>query len=66
MAPEVSGALECGEPVVALETTILTHGMPHPHNLETALAVEGVVRRAGAVPAHVGLLDGEVHVGQHM
>ena len=60
----MGGALERGDPVVALETTILTHGMPHPHNLETALAVEGVVRGVGAIPAHIGLLDGKVHVGQ--
>ena len=62
--PQVSRALERGDPVVALETTIVTHGMPHPHNLETALEVEQVVREAGAVPASIGVLDGTVHVGQ--
>ena len=62
--PEVRSALECGEPVVALETTIVTHGMPRPHNVETALAVEGEVRGAGATPASIGVLDGVVHVGE--
>lgn len=62
--PDVSSAVQCGEPVVALETTIVTHGMPHPHNIETALAVEEEVRRAGAVPASIGVLDGTVHVGE--
>ncbi len=56
--------MDAGHPVVALETTILTHGMPHPQNIETALEVEGVVRNQGAVPASIGLLDGTVHVGQ--
>lgn len=62
--PQVARAVECGDPVVALETTIVTHGMPHPQNLETALAVEEVVRSVGVVPASIGLLDGTVHVGQ--
>ena len=62
---EVGRALEGGDPVVALETTIITHGMPHPQNLETALEVEQVVRSAGAVPASIGVLDGTVHIGQH-
>ena len=56
--------MQAGEPVVALETTILTHGMPHPQNIETALAVEEVVREVGAVPASIGVLDGTVHVGK--
>lgn len=62
--PVVSSAVQSGDPVVALETTILTHGMPHPHNIETALAVEEEVRLAGAVPASVGVLDGVVYVGE--
>ena len=62
--PEVADAIESGKAVVALETTIVTHGMPHPQNIETALEVEEVVRNQGAVPASVGLLDGVVHVGQ--
>ena len=60
----VSNAVQSGEPVVALETTILTHGMPHPQNIETALAVEEEVRLAGAVPASIGVLDGVVYVGE--
>ncbi len=62
--PEVKQALSNGDPVVALETTIVTHGMPHPHNINTALEVEGIIRDAGAVPATIGVLDGTVHVGE--
>ncbi len=62
--PVVSEAVQCGRPVVALETTIVTHGMPHPQNVATALAVEEEVRSAGAVPASIGVLDGRVHVGR--
>lgn len=62
--PEVSGALSRGDPVVALETTIVTHGMPHPHNVETALEVEQIIRDQGAVPATVGVMDGVIHVGK--
>jgi pseudouridine-5'-phosphate glycosidase len=60
---EVSGALAAGRPVVALESTIITHGMPYPANLETARAVEGVVRANGAVPATIALIDGRARVG---
>jgi pseudouridine-5'-phosphate glycosidase len=60
---EVAAALGAGRPVVALETTIVSHGMPWPQNLETALAVEAVVRQAGAVPAAIAVLDGAIHVG---
>ena len=49
--------------MVALETTIITHGMPHPQNVETALEVEGLVLSVGAEPASIGLLDGTVHIG---
>ena len=49
-----------GKPVVALESTIITHGMPYPANLETALAVEEVVRQGGAVPATVAVIEGRV------
>lgn len=64
--PEVADAVASGEPVVALETTIVTHGMPHPQNIDTALEVEAVVRSAGAVPASIGVLDGTVHVGMQI
>jgi pseudouridine-5'-phosphate glycosidase len=61
--PEVAEALATGRAVVALESTIVTHGMPFPQNLETARAVEKVVRAGGAVPATVAILDGRIAVG---
>ncbi len=61
--PEVSDAIVTGSPVVALETTIVSHGMPYPSNLDTALEVEHIVRSRGAVPATIGVLDGRVHIG---
>lgn len=60
---EVAAALAAGEPVVALESTIISHGMPYPQNLETARAVESVVRSAGAVPATVAVLNGVCCIG---
>ena len=63
LADEVSAALAGGAPVVALESTIVTHGMAWPRNLETALAVEAEVRRGGAVPATVAVVDGRLRVG---
>src|SRR5262245_23217758 len=61
--PEVAAALRSGTPVVALESTLIAHGMPWPHNLETARAIEGAVRAAGAVPATIAVLDGRPTVG---
>jgi pseudouridylate synthase len=61
--PDVAAALRTGTPVVALESTIVAHGMPWPANLETALAVEGVVRAGGAVPATIAVLGGVPTVG---
>ncbi|XP_038553987.1 pseudouridine-metabolizing bifunctional protein C1861.05 isoform X2 [Micropterus salmoides] len=61
--PSVSQALAENKPVVALESTIITHGMPYPHNLSTAKEVEAIVRAEGATPATVGVIEGEVHVG---
>lgn len=61
--PAVQQALCDGEPVVALETTIIAHGMPYPTNLETALDVEEIVRANGATPATIGIIDGEPTVG---
>ena len=61
--PEVQDALAHGRPVVALETTIVTHGMPYPTNRETAQSVENNVREAGAVPATIGLIGGRVKIG---
>lgn len=63
LAAEVAQALAAGRPVVALESTIISHGMPYPANLETARAVEQVVRDAGAVPATIALVDGVPRVG---
>ncbi|MDX1503458.1 MAG: pseudouridine-5'-phosphate glycosidase [Thermoanaerobaculia bacterium] len=61
--PRVRERLERGEPVVALESTVIAHGLPRPLNLETALRLEETVRGAGAEPATVGLLDGRLVVG---
>jgi pseudouridine-5'-phosphate glycosidase len=61
--PEVQDALDAGRPVVALESTIVAHGMPYPANYETAQAVEAIVREEGAVPATVAVVDGAVQVG---
>ncbi|MCJ8507717.1 pseudouridine-5'-phosphate glycosidase [Rhizobium lemnae] len=63
LSREVAEALAAGGPVVALESTIITHGMPYPANLETALAVEDVVRQNGAVPATIAVIDGELRAG---
>ena len=61
--PEVQEALASGKAVVALESTIITHGMPYPENVRTALAVEAIIREAGAVPATIAILDGQITVG---
>lgn len=63
ITPEVAAALHDGEAVVALESTIISHGMPHPRNVETAIAVENTVREGGAVPATIAILDGRLKVG---
>lgn len=62
-SPEVAAALDAGRAVVALESTIITHGMPWPRNLETARQVEQAVRDAGAIPATIAVLDGQLHIG---
>ena len=61
--PEIRGALVAGLPVVALESTIITHGMPYPHNVETALAVEAEVRATGSIPATIAVVDGKISIG---
>ena len=63
VSAEVAAALAAGRPVVALESTIISHGMPFPQNLETARQVEAVVRAHGAVPATIAVLRGVPHVG---
>ena len=60
---EVAKALKEGKPVVALESTIITHGMPYPENIKVALAVEETVRKNGAIPATIALIEGEIVVG---
>ncbi len=61
--PEVQKALKDEKPIVALESTIISHGMPYPRNVETALNVENIVRENGAVPATIAILDGKLKVG---
>ena len=63
LSAEVAAALKAGKPVVALESTIISHGLPRPSNLEVALECERIVRDAGAVPATIALLDGKILVG---
>ncbi|HKL11303.1 MAG TPA: pseudouridine-5'-phosphate glycosidase [Clostridia bacterium] len=60
---EVKDALETGMPVVALESTIIAHGMPYPENVETALAVEDIIRKAGVVPATIAIVGGVLKIG---
>jgi pseudouridine-5'-phosphate glycosidase len=63
LTPEVAEALRDGAPVVALESTIISHGMPYPQNVRTAREVEGIIRERGAVPATIAVLDGRPRIG---
>ena len=63
ISKEVKAALSAGKPVVALESTIISHGMPYPQNVETALAVEKIVRENGAVPATIAIIGGRLKAG---
>ena len=63
LSAEVSAAIAAGKPIVALESTIISHGLPRPSNLEVALECERIVRETGAVPATIALLDGKILVG---
>jgi len=63
LTPAVASALAQRQPVVALESTIISHGMPYPQNVETARAVEAEVRAGGAVPATIAVLAGRIHIG---
>lgn len=63
LSPEVREALESGKPVVALESTIISHGMPYPKNVQTAVAVENKIRENGAVPATIAIIKGRLKVG---
>jgi pseudouridine-5'-phosphate glycosidase len=62
-SPEVQAARAAGKPVVALESTIISHGMPYPQNVQTAREVEQVIRAAGAVPATIAIMDGRICIG---
>ena len=61
--PDVSAALAAGRPVVALESTVIAHGLPYPHNVETALNMEAAIRAEGATPATIAILGGQAHIG---
>ena len=63
ISPEVSAALAAGKPVVALESTIISHGMPYPQNVKTALEVEQIIRDNGAVPATIAIIGGRLEGG---
>ena len=63
LSPEVAEALSAGKPVVALESTIISHGMPYPQNVETALRVEQTIREGGAVPATIAVIGGRLKAG---
>ncbi|MFT3744302.1 MAG: pseudouridine-5'-phosphate glycosidase [Pyrinomonadaceae bacterium] len=63
LSPEVSLAIRHGEPVVALESTVIAHGLPYPPNVDTAMKCEAAVRSSGAVPATIAVFDGEFYVG---
>lgn len=63
VSPEVKKAIEENKPVVALESTIISHGMPYPKNVETALKVEEIVRENGAIPATIAIIQGKLTVG---
>ncbi|QOL49915.1 pseudouridine-5'-phosphate glycosidase [Massilia litorea] len=62
-SPEVVAARNAGRPIVALESTIISHGMPYPQNVETARKVEQIIRDAGAVPATIAIMDGKICIG---
>lgn len=63
ISKEVQGALKAHQPIVALESTIISHGMPYPKNVQTALLVEKTIRDNGAIPATIGIIDGEAIIG---
>ena len=63
VSPEVEDAVRSGRPVVALESTIISHGMPYPHNVEMAREVETIVRGRGATPATIAVIDGVCTIG---
>ena len=60
---EIAGALHFERPIVALESTVISHGLPHPRNLDTASELEQIIREAGAIPATIAMFDGEIFAG---
>lgn len=60
---EIAGALHFERPIVALESTVISHGLPHPRNLDTAFRLEEIVRESGAIPATIAMFDGEIFAG---
>jgi pseudouridine-5'-phosphate glycosidase len=60
---EIAGALHFERPIVALESTVISHGLPHPRNLDTAFRLEQIVREGGAIPATIAMFDGEIYAG---
>src|SRR6266481_1869110 len=65
ISPEIEAALAANKPVVALESTVIAHGLPRPQNLETARRLEQIVREGGATPATIAVLEGKLCVGLH-
>ena len=63
LSPDIARALDLGLPVVALESTVITHGLPYPENLNLAEDMESEVRRHGATPATIAVINGRVHIG---
>ena len=63
LSSEVEAGKKLGQPIVALETTIVSHGMPYPDNLNTALEVENIIREEGAIPATIGIVGGKIKIG---
>jgi pseudouridine-5'-phosphate glycosidase len=63
LSPEVANARTTGKPIVALESTIISHGMPYPQNVHTAIEVEQIIREAGAIPATIAIMNGKICVG---
>jgi pseudouridine-5'-phosphate glycosidase len=63
LSNQVKSALDAGQPVVALESTVITHGLPFPQNLEVGRALERTVLNEGGIPATIALLNGQIHVG---
>ncbi|MEM6263965.1 MAG: pseudouridine-5'-phosphate glycosidase, partial [Bacteroidota bacterium] len=62
-SPAVKAALQAAKPIVALESTIIAHGMPWPQNLKTAQSLENIIQEKGAVPATIAILEGKLHIG---